>query len=339
MKTALITGITGQDGSYLTELLLEKGYTVHGIIRRSSTFNTGRIDHLVNNPDIMNKSLILHYGDLTDSTNLNDIVRSVQPDEVYNLGAMSHVKVSFEIPEYSADANGIGCLRLLESIRQHCPTAKFYQASTSEMFGGQVSEMPMRGFNENSPFHPRSPYGVSKVYAYWISRNYRESYGMFTCQGILFNHESPRRGDTFVTKKITNWCKKYRDGITNEPLYLGNIDARRDWGHAKDFVMAQWLMLQRETPEDYVISTGVTNTVRFFVELCFQTMGKNIEWVGSGVDEVGICDGKVVIKISEKYFRPAEVDMLLGDSIKASRELGWVPKYNLKSLIEDMMDN
>lgn len=340
MKKALITGITGQDGSYLAELLLEKGYEVHGVVRRASTINTTRIDHLVNDKNIFNKTLFLHYGDLTDSTNIDELLRTIKPDEIYNLGAQSHVKVSFEVPEYTADVNAMGPLRILEAMKKHCPKSKYYQASTSEMFGGQPEEMPENGYNEETPFHPRSPYGVAKLYGHWIARNYRESYGMFIVSSILHNHESPRRGDTFVTKKITNWCKKWRqDPINTKTLELGNIYAYRDWGHAKDYIRCIYLMMQQETPNDYVIATGETYTVKQFVEQCFDQMGYQIKWQGEGIDEVGIVNDNVVVKINPKYFRPAEVDILLGDATKAHNELGWEPEYDFVSLVKDMLEN
>lgn len=339
-KISLITGTTGQDGSYLSEFLLQKGYTVHGVIRRSSSFNTDRINHLMEDSSIWNKTFFLHFGDLTDSSNLNSLISEIKPNEVYNLGAQSHVKVSFDVPEYSADANGIGCLRILDAIHKNCPNAKFYQASTSEMCGGQIEEMPKNGFTETTPFHPRSPYGVAKLYAYWITKNYREAYGLHASNGILFNHESPRRGDTFVTKKITNWCKQWIKTKGNiNPLELGNLHAYRDWGHAKDFVEAQWLILQQDKPDDYVIATGETYTVKQFVKECFNHIGHEIVWDGSGLDEVGIVNDKIVVTINPKYFRPSEVDILLGDSTKARKELGWKPKYDFKSLVKDMMDN
>lgn len=339
MKLALITGITGQDGSYLTELLLEKQYKVYGIVRRGSTINTSRIDHLYNNP-----MLHLKYGDLTDSGNLHTILNSIVTEnpeystfEIYNLGAMSHVKVSFEIPEYTGNADGLGTLRLLEAIRSSNLThkVKLYQASSSEMFG-KVLETPQ---TENTPFYPRSPYGVAKVYAYWIVKNYRESYNMFLCNGILFNHESPRRGDTFVTKKITNALKNILEG-KQDKLVLGNLDAKRDWGHARDYVYGMWLMMQHDKPDDYVLSTNETHTVREFVEKAFAIKGFDIKWKGSGVDECGydFITGRELIFVSEKYFRPAEVDILLGDYSKAKKELGWEPKTNFDELIRDMVN-
>ncbi len=329
MTVALITGITGQDGSYLAELLLEKGYEVHGIVRRASLINTHRIDHIFN-------KIKLHYGDLTDSTNIVRVIQKVQPTEIYNLGAQSHVKVSFEMPEYTADVDAIGALRILEAVRLlgMDDRVRIYQASTSEMFG-KVEEIPQR---ETTPFHPRSPYGVAKLYGYWITKNYREAYGMYACTGILFNHESPRRGETFVTRKITRALKAIRDG-KQDVLTLGNLDSKRDWGHTKDYVRAMWMMLQQEKPEDYVISTMQQYSVRYFVELSAEYLGMNLRWEGEGMDEVGIDDntGKVIVKISPRYFRDAEVDTLLGDSSKARRELGWEPEYTFKDLVGEMV--
>jgi GDPmannose 4,6-dehydratase len=344
-KKALITGVTGQDGAYLSELLLEKGYEVHGIKRRSSLFNTGRIDHIYEDPHVDNRNFILHYGDLTDSTNLIRIVQEVQPDEIYNLGAMSHVQVSFEMPEYAVDADGVGTLRLLEAIRILGLTkkTKFYQASTSELYG-LVQEVPQR---ETTPFYPRSPYAVAKLYSYWIVVNYREAYDMFACNGILFNHESPLRGETFVTRKITRAAAKIGLGL-QEKLYLGNMDAKRDWGHAKDYVEAQWMMLQQEKPEDFVIATGVTTTVRDFVRMAFREIGIELEFKGEGVNEVGIVvsstnsnyyleGGKEVIGVNPRYFRPTEVELLIGDPAKAKAKLGWKPKYDLQDLVGEMV--
>jgi GDPmannose 4,6-dehydratase len=329
-KTALITGITGQDGSYLAELLLEKGYKVHGLIRRSSSINTERIDHLYNNPNLK-----LHYGDVTDSLTLMNVLKKYNPSEVYNLAAQSHVKVSFETPEYTAMVDGLGTLKLLESIRllNMDKTCRLYQASTSEMFG-LVQEIPQK---ETTPFYPRSPYGVAKVYAYWITKNYRESYGMYACSGILFNHESPRRGFNFVTKKITNALRDIKNG-KQDCLYLGNLSALRDWGHAKDFVKAMWLMLQQDTAEDYVIATGEQYSVRQFVEKCAPYYGMNIVWENEGINEIGIdtVTGKTVIRVDEKYFRPAEVQSLLGDASKARNNLGWQLSYSFDALVEEM---
>lgn len=328
-KIALITGITGQDGSYLSELLLEKGYEVHGILRRSSSINTNRINHIYSN-------LKLHYGDLTDSTNLISLIQKVQPDEIYNLGAQSHVKVSFEIPEYTGQVDALGTLRILEAVRLLGLNTKIYQASTSELFG-LVQEIPQR---ETTPFYPRSPYGVAKIYGYWITKNYRESYNMYACTGILFNHESPRRGETFVTRKITRGLAAISQG-KQSCLYLGNLNAKRDWGHAKDFVRAMWLMLQQEVPDDYVISTGVQYSVREFVEACAPYFGMKIDWCGEGISEVGIDrnTGKKVISVNPKYFRPAEVETLLGDSTKARENLGWFPEITFDELVEDMCLN
>ena len=334
MKKALITGVTGQDGSYLAELLLEKGYEVHGIKRRSSSFNTERVDHIFES----NPNFYLHYGDLTDSTNIIRLLNEIKPDEVYNLGAQSHVHVSFETPEYTANSDALGVLRMLEAIRilNMEKSVKFYQASTSEMYG-LVQEIPQK---ETTPFYPRSPYGVAKLYGYWITKNYREAYGMFACSGILFNHESPRRGETFVTQKIVMALRNISEGEQN-CLYLGNLNALRDWGHAKDFVRAMWLMLQQENPEDYVIATGEQYSVRQFVEACAPYFGMNIEWVGEGLDEVGIDtnSNKVVIKIDPKYFRPTEVESLLGDSTLAQNVLSWKPEISFEELIKDMCLN
>ena len=328
MKIALITGITGQDGSYLAELLLKKGYEVHGIIRRSSLINTHRIDGIYDR-------LILHYGDLTDSTNLVRVIQKVQPDEIYNLGAQSHVKVSFEMPEYTADVDAVGTLRILEAVRLLGmeDRVRIYQASTSELYG-LVQETPQK---ETTPFYPRSPYGVAKLYGYWITKNYREAYGMYACTGILFNHESPRRGETFVTRKITQGLSRISVGL-QDCLYLGNLNAKRDWGHAKDFVEAMWLMLQQDEPEDYVIATGVQHSVREFVEEAAPYFDMQITWRGEGLDEIGydIFSGKEIIRINPKYFRPAEVETLLGDASKAKEKLGWKPKISFKQLVEDM---
>jgi GDPmannose 4,6-dehydratase len=328
MKVALITGITGQDGSYLAELLLEKGYEVHGIIRRCSLINTHRIDHIYN-------KLKLHYGDLTDSTNLVRVIQLVKPDEIYNLGAQSHVKVSFEMPEYTGQTDALGTLRVLEAVRLLGMENKvrIYQASTSEMFG-LVQEIPQK---ETTPFYPRSPYGCAKVYGYWITKNYREAYGMYACTGILFNHESPRRGETFVTRKITQAFSRISVGL-QECLYLGNLNAKRDWGHAKDFVEAMWLMLQQDGPDDYVIATGEQYSVREFVNEAAPYFGMNIVWFGEGLDEVGIDSNtnRAVIRVDPKYFRPAEVETLLGDATKAKEKLGWEPKISFKQLVEDM---
>jgi GDPmannose 4,6-dehydratase len=345
MKKALVTGITGQDGAYLAEFLLSKGYEVHGIKRRSSLFNTDRIDHLYQDPHEKNIRFKLHYGDLTDSTNLIRIVQEVQPDEIYNLGAMSHVKVSFDTPEYTANADGIGTLRILEAVRilGLNQKTKIYQASTSELYG-LVQEVPQ---SETTPFYPRSPYAVAKMYGFWITVNYREAYGMYACNGILFNHESPIRGETFVTRKITRAVSKIALGL-QDCLYLGNLDAQRDWGHAKDYVEAMYLILQQPEPEDYVIATGITTYVRDFVRMAFMEVGIELEFTGEGVNERGMIKtchnpdyivekGKVVVAVDPKYFRPTEVDLLIGDPTKAKTKLGWEPKYDLKGLVNDMM--
>jgi GDPmannose 4,6-dehydratase len=333
-KVALITGITGQDGAYLAELLLKKGYIVHGIKRRASSFNTDRIDHLYQDPHVDNKNFILHYGDLSDSTNLIRIVKQVQPDEIYNLAAMSHVAVSFESPEYTADVDGLGALRLLEAIRILGleKKTKFYQASTSELYG-LVQETPQ---TETTPFYPRSPYAVAKMYAYWITVNYREAYGIYACNGILFNHESPLRGETFVTRKITRALARINLGL-QDCLYLGNLDALRDWGHAKDYVEMQWMMLQQEEPEDFVIATGVQYSVRDFVNSAAKELEMDITWQGEGVDEKGYLDGKCVVQVDEKYFRPTEVETLLGDPTKAKEKLGWTPKITFHELVAEMV--
>lgn len=361
MKTALITGITGQDGAYLAELLLEKGYMVHGIKRRSSLFNTDRIDHLYQDPHAKGIRLKLHYGDMTDSMNITRIIQEVQPDEIYNLAAMSHVKVSFDTPEYTANADGIGTLRLLEAVRllglQN--KTKIYQASTSELYG-LVQQVPQ---SESTPFYPRSPYAVAKIYAYWITVNYREAYNMFACNGILFNHESPLRGETFVTRKITRAVAKIALGLQSD-LFMGNLDAQRDWGHAKDYVEAMWRILQQDTAEDYVIATGITTRVRDFIKMAFAEVGFTLRFEGEGVDEVGILDaidaeryqaalgkefsvkefkipaiGSTLVKVDPSYFRPTEVDLLIGDPTKSKTKLGWEPKYDLKMLVEEMVSS
>ncbi|WP_264522034.1 GDP-mannose 4,6-dehydratase [Flavobacterium sp. N1994] len=361
MKTALITGITGQDGAYLAELLLEKGYMVHGIKRRSSLFNTDRIDHLYQDPHAKGIRLKLHYGDMTDSMNITRIIQEVQPDEIYNLAAMSHVKVSFDTPEYTANADGIGTLRLLEAVRllglQN--KTKIYQASTSELYG-LVQQVPQ---SETTPFYPRSPYAVAKIYAYWITVNYREAYNMFACNGILFNHESPLRGETFVTRKITRAVAKIALGLQSD-LYMGNLDAQRDWGHAKDYVEAMWRILQQDTAEDYVIATGITTRVRDFIKMAFQEVGFKLRFEGEGVEEVGILEeidteryhtalgkefatkefkipaiGSTLVKVDPSYFRPTEVDLLIGDPTKSKTKLGWQPKYDLKMLVEEMVSS
>ena len=371
-KVALITGITGQDGSYLAELLLEKGYVVHGIKRRSSLFNTDRIDHLYQDPHDPNQRLKLHYGDLTDSMNLTRIIQECQPDEIYNLGAMSHVKVSFDSPEYVGNVDGLGTLRILEAVRLLGLTEKtrIYQASTSELYGGMPENKNAQGFyDENSPFYPRSPYGVAKIYGFWITKNYREAYDMFACNGILFNHESPRRGETFVTRKITRAVAKIALGLQDK-IYLGNLEAKRDWGHAKDYVRMMWMILQAEKPEDWVIATGMTTTVRDFVKMAFAEVGIELRFQGSGVGEkafVSAIDsqkyqnviasesnvissaveksqsplklGQEVLSIDPAYFRPTEVDLLIGDPSKAKEQLGWIPEYDLEGLVKDMMQS
>ena len=335
-KTALITGITGQDGAYLAELLLNKGYIVHGIKRRSSLFNTQRVDHLYHDIHEKNLKFFMHYGDMTDSTNLINIIQQVQPDEIYNLAAQSHVQVSFEMPEYTADADAVGVLRILEAIKSLGMQKKtrFYQASTSELFG-LVQETPQK---ETTPFYPRSPYAVAKLYGYWITVNYREAYGMFACNGILFNHESPLRGETFVTRKITRAAARISLGL-QEKLYLGNLDSKRDWGHARDYVEGMWLILQQEKPEDFVLATGETHTVKEFVDLAFKEAGVDLSWSGSGVDEKGTDKktGKIIVEVDPRYFRPTEVDLLLGDPSKANKKLGWKPKISFKELVSDMV--
>ncbi len=344
-KKALITGVTGQDGAYLSELLLEKGYEVHGIKRRSSLFNTARVDHLYQDPHETELKFILHYGDLTDSTNLIRIIQEVQPDEIYNLGAQSHVKVSFESPEYTANSDAVGALRLLEAIRLLGLTekTKYYQASTSELYG-LVQEVPQK---ETTPFYPRSPYAVAKLYAYWITVNYREAYHIYACNGILFNHESPLRGETFVTRKITRAVAKIALGLQDK-LYLGNLDAKRDWGHAKDYVEAMWLMLQQEQPEDFVIATGITTSVRDFVKLAFAEIGVELAFKGKGKEEVAVVAssdnpefsveaGREVVAVDPRYFRPTEVDLLIGDPAKAMEKLGWQPRYDLRAMIREMV--
>ena len=349
-KVALITGVTGQDGAYLSEFLLKKGYQVHGLKRRTSLFNTDRIDHLYQDPHIDNQNFFLHFGDMTDSTNLTRLIQETQPDEIYNLAAMSHVRVSFDMPEYVADADGIGTLRLLEAIRLLGleKKTKIYQASTSELYGGMAENKNERGFyDENSPFYPRSPYGVAKIYAFWITKNYREAYDIFACNGILFNHESPLRGETFVTRKITRATSRIVLGL-QEKFYLGNLEAKRDWGHAKDYVRMMWMILQADKPEDWVIATGETTTVRDFVRMSFAHVGIELEFKGEGIDEkafVKSCSnpdyqleiGKEVLSIDPKYFRPTEVDLLIGDPSKAQKELGWECQYDLKALVDDMM--
>jgi GDPmannose 4,6-dehydratase len=334
VKKALITGITGQDGSYLTELLLQKRYEVHGIIRRSSSFNTGRIDHLFNNPKILNKKLFLYYGDLTDSSNLNRLIEKVKPDEIYNLGAQSHVKVSFEVPEYTAEVDAIGTLRFLDAIKETGIQTKFYQASTSELYG-KVEKIPQ---NERTPFYPRSPYGVAKLYAYWIIVNYREAYNIFACNGILFNHESPRRGETFVTRKITSAAAKIKHGIQNK-LTVGNLYAKRDWGYAPEYVEGMWRMLQQDKPNDYVLATGESHTVKEFIDIAFKLLDMELQWQGENNNEKGIerKTGKILVEINPIYYRPTEVDLLIGDASKAKEELNWEPKIKFEKLVEIMV--
>jgi len=338
LKKALITGITGQDGAYLAELLLAKDYEVHGVKRRSSSFNTSRIDHLYQDPHVQKQSFFLHYGDLTDSTNLIRIIQEVKPDEIYNLGAQSHVQVSFDTPEYTANSDAIGVLRILEAIRilGRENETKFYQASTSELFG-LVQEVPQK---ETTPFYPRSPYGVAKLYGYWITVNYREAYNMFACNGILFNHESPIRGETFVTRKITRAAAHISLG-QQDCLYLGNMDAKRDWGHAKDYVRGMWLMLQQDQPQDFVLATGEMHSVRSFCSSAFSAAGVNLEWSGEGVNEIGVdkASGKTIIAVDPRYFRPAEVELLVGDATKANTQLGWYPEYTLDSMIQEMVES
>lgn len=336
MKTALITGVTGQDGAYLAEFLMRKGYTVHGIRRRTSMFNTARIDHLYADPHEHQGKLILHYGDMTDSSSLLRVIEQTQPDEVYNLAAQSHVAVSFEEPEYTANSDALGVLRILEALRISgmSNTVRFYQASTSELYG-LVQEVPQR---ETTPFYPRSPYAVAKLYGYWITVNYREAYGMYACNGILFNHESPIRGETFVTRKITRALARIKLG-TQKVLFVGNLEARRDWGHAKDYVEMQWLMLQQEKPEDFVIATGQQYSVREFIDMAAQRLGMNIEWSGYGVDEKGVLsDGRCIVQVDPGYFRPTEVETLLGDARKARQMLGWHPKVTFNELVNEMVD-
>jgi GDPmannose 4,6-dehydratase len=333
-KKALITGITGQDGSYLAELLLQKEYEVHGIIRRSSSFNTARIDHLYNNPDFMGKKLFLHYGDVTDTSNLNRILERIQPNEIYNLAAQSHVKVSFELPEYTAEVDAIGTVRFLDAIREVGLKPKFYQASTSELFG-KAQQVPQ---NEKTPFYPRSPYGVAKLYGYWIIINYREAYNIFACNGILFNHESPRRGETFVTRKITRAAAKIKLGM-EEKLSLGNLNAKRDWGYAPEYVDGMWRMLQLPAPDDFVLATGETHTVREFVDLAFKELDMELAWSGNGADEKGIDEKtkKVLVDVDPRYYRPTEVELLIGDPTKAKEKLGWIPETKFSELVKIMI--
>ncbi len=334
MKKALITGITGQDGSYLTELLLSKGYEIHGILRPASIFTTDRIDHLYNDPEIKDKKLFLHWGDMTDSSNLNRILDKVQPDEIYNLAAQSHVKVSFDIPEYTAQVDAVGTLRFLDAIKEQNLKTRFYQASTSELYG-KVAEIPQ---SETTPFYPRSPYAAAKLYAYWVTVNYREAYDLFACNGILFNHESPRRGKTFVTRKITQAAAKIKAGLL-DTLYLGNLNAKRDWGYAPEYVESMWLILQQDKPDDYVVATGETHTVREFCEHAFGELGMTLKWKGKDEKEIGICTetGKEVVKVDEKYYRPTEVEILIGDPTKARKNLGWEPKTKFKDLVKIMV--
>jgi len=347
MKVAFITGVTGQDGAYLSEFLLKKGYQVHGMKRRSSLFNTDRIDHLYQDPHVDNRNFFLHYGDMTDSTNITRLIKEIQPDEIYNLAAMSHVAVSFETPEYTGNTDGLGTLRILDAVRLLGLENKtrIYQASTSELFG-KVQEVPQ---SETTPFYPRSPYGVAKIYGYWITVNYREAYGMYACNGILFNHESPLRGETFVTRKITRATSRIALGL-QEKFYLGNLDAQRDWGHAKDYIRMMWMILQADEPEDWVIATGKTTSVRDFVKLSFAEVGIGLDFIGNGVDEKAVvksCDnpeyqiqvGTEVLSVDPKYYRPTEVDLLVGDPTKANTKLGWTPEYDLKSLVKDMMSS
>ena len=334
MKKALITGITGQDGSYLAEILLEKGYEVHGMLRRSSSFNTGRIDHLYNDPEILNIRLFLYYGDLTDSSNLNRLLEKIKPDEIYNLGAQSHVKVSFEIPEYTAEVDGIGTLRFLDALKETGLQTKFYQASTSELYG-KVVETPQ---TEKTPFYPRSPYGVAKLYGFWIIKNYREAYNIFASNGILFNHESPRRGGTFVTRKITQAAARIKYGI-QESLLLGNLNSKRDWGFAPEYCEGMWRMLQQEAPDDFVLATNETHTIREFADKAFKELDMELEWSGSGEKEIGVekKTGKTLVKVDPRYYRPTEVDLLLGDYTKAKNELGWEPKTKFEDLVKLMV--
>lgn len=335
MKKALITGITGQDGSYLTEFLIEKGYEVHGIIRRSSSFNTGRIDHLYRDPHVNNRKMILHYGDLTDSSNLSRLIEKVAPHEIYNLGAQSHVKVSFEVPEYTAEVDALGTLRLLDAIREVGINTRFYQASTSELYG-KVVEIPQ---TETTPFYPRSPYGVAKLYAFWIVKNYREAYNLFACNGILFNHESPRRGETFVTRKITRAVARIHAGLQDK-LYLGNLDAKRDWGYAPDYIEGMWLMLQQNQPDDYLLATGQSHSVREFAELAFRETGIELEWQGDNEHEIGrdSASGRTIVEIDPNYYRPTEVDILLGNPAKAKRDLNWQPQTSFYELVKIMVN-
>lgn len=339
-KKSLVIGANGQDGSYLLELLLTKGYEVHGTIRRSSVINTERIDHLMEDAKIFGNNLFIHYGDVTDAASINALVSKIQPDEIYNMSAQSHVKVSFELPSYTGQVDALGVLNVLEAVRNLAPHCKIYQASTSELYGGLGYNMPEGGYTETSPFHPRSPYGCAKIYGYWITKNYREAYGMFASNGILFNHESPRRGETFVTRKITMWFGKYQNDMhmfRTSPLSLGNLDAKRDWGHAQDYVEGMYKILQAPKADDWVIATGETHSVREFVEECWRSIGKEIRWEGAGAEEKGYIDDKLVLVVDPKYFRPSEVPLLLGNGTKIKTELGWTPKRKFKDLVKEMM--
>jgi GDPmannose 4,6-dehydratase len=335
LKKALITGITGQDGSYLAELLLKKGYEVHGMIRRSSSFNTGRIDHLYNDPEIYNNVLFLHYGDLTDSSNLNRLLEKIQPHEIYNMGAQSHVKVSFEVPEYTSEVDAIGTLRFLDAIKETGLSTKFYQASTSELYG-KAQEVPQ---NETTPFYPRSPYAVAKLYSYWMIVNYREAYDIFACNGILFNHESPRRGETFVTRKISRAASRIKYGV-QEKLFLGNLNSKRDWGYAPEYTEGMWRILQQELPDDYVLATGETHTIREFADKAFRELGMELDWVGEKENEQGIekATGRILVEVNPRYYRPTEVDLLLGDASKAREKLGWKPEIKFEQLVKLMIN-
>ena len=335
-KSALIYGVTGQDGSYLAEFLLEKGYDVHGVIRRASTFNTGRIEHILDEPNFH-----FHHGDVTDANNVNALISKLKPHEIYNLSAQSHVRVSFDLPHYTAEVDALGTLNILEAIRQHSPKTRIYQASTSELYGGMTYNRPETGYTEESPMHPRSPYGCAKIYAYWIMKNYRESYNMFASNGILFNHESERRGETFVTRKITIGLSQIFNGKKDTPLSMGNLDSLRDWGHANDYIKGMYLMLQQDEPDDYILATNEVHSVREFIEICCERLGYDLEWHGKGEAEYGVDKktGNVLININPKYYRPAEVDYLLGDYSKAKKELGWQPEINFKELVTRMLDS
>jgi GDPmannose 4,6-dehydratase len=341
-KISLISGCTGQDGSYLIDHLLSLGYVVHGIIRRSSSFNTSKIDHIINSK-AHGSTFFMHHGDLTDSNNINKLVSEIKPNEFYNLGAMSHVKVSFEVPEYTANVDALGPMRVVEAVRMFSPETKVYNAATSEMFGGQIDEMPKNGFDEECKFHPRSPYGVAKLYGHWICRNYKEAYNLFVCNGILFNHSSPRRGETFLTRKVTLWCSNNFHNLKNNlevrPLEIGNLNAMRDEGHAKDYVKAMHMMLQCDKPNDYVVSMGETHSVREWIEKCFKYMGLNLRWEGNGIKEIGLVNDKIAVVVNPKYFRPSEVDILLGNSSKIRSELKWKPTFSFDDLVNDMMEH